>query len=131
MGQNLTLHVNKCIYDVTGGTDSGTAGAITPADAVSIPDNAIIKNCITYTSVAMVAASGTPTIKIDCGGIALVAVQNCVGHASLADEKVTVNAVYDKTTAAGPPIVTIADANINAGVVEIITEYYLATSQGA
>tara|TARA_R110002096_G_C14089486_1_gene677527 strand:+ start:112 stop:504 length:393 start_codon:yes stop_codon:yes gene_type:complete len=121
----------KCTYDVTGAVDSGTAGAITPADAQIIPDNAIVTSCITYTSVAMVAVSGTPTIKIDCGGIALVAVQNCVGHASLADEKVTINAVGDKTTAAGFPIVTIAAANINAGVVEIIVEYYLATALGA
>ena len=129
---NLKLFTHKCTYDVTGASDIGTAATIIPSDhGPVIPDNAIVMRCTTYTSVAMVAVGGTPTITITCGGITLVATQNCVGHASLADEKVTVNAVGDKTTAAGSVSVVIADQAINAGVVEIITEYYIATSQGA
>ena len=129
---NSSLQTMKCSYDVSGDTkstaDSGIAGAIVPSDATVIPKNAIIIRATTYVSRAMIAASGTPTIKFDCGGIALISVQNCVGHASLADEKVTSNVVGLKTTASGAPTVTIAAANINAGVVDVYVDYYLGSA---
>jgi hypothetical protein len=132
MASNPKLFTHKCTYDVTNGADLGTAASHVPSNAgTKIPDNAIVMRCTTYTSVAMVAVGGTPTFTITCGGITLVGTQNCVGHASLADEKVTINEVADKTTAAGDITVVIADQAINAGVIEIITEYYLATEQGA
>jgi hypothetical protein len=129
---NSSLQTMKCSYDVSGDTkataDLGTAASHVPSDATVIPQNAIIIRCTTYVSRAMVAVGGTPTIKFDVGGIAMVSVQNCVGHASLADEKVTSTVVGLKTTAAGAPTVTIADQAINAGCVDIYVDYYLGSS---
>ena len=129
---NSSLQTMKCTYDVSADTkstaDLGTAGTIVPSDATVIPKNAIIIRATTYVSRAMVAVGGTPTIKLDCGGVALITVQNCVGHASLADEKVTSNVVGLKTTSATAPTVTIADQAINAGCVDIYVDYYLGSS---
>ena len=130
----------KFVYDfaVYGGSHSASnqgltgngAGVITPADAdITIPENAIITDCITYVTTAM-TSGGSATVAIGCGGAALVAA-TAFDNGVFDDEDVTHTVVADKTTAAARPIVTVAGAALTAGVFEVIVEYYLATSLGA
>ena len=130
----------KFVYDfsVDGGSHSASnqgltgngAGVITPADAdITIPENAIITDCITYVTTAM-TSGGAATVAIGCGGAALVAA-TAFDNGVFDDEDVTHTVVADKTTAAARPIVTVAGAALTAGVFEVIVEYYLATSLGA
>ena len=130
----------KFVYDfsVDGGSHSASnqgltgngAGVITPADAdITIPENAIITDCITYVTTPM-TSGGSATVAIGCGGAALVAA-TAFDNGVFDDEDVTHTVVADKTTAAARPIITVATASLTAGVVEVIIEYYLATSLGA
>ena len=130
----------KFVYDfaVDGGSHSASnqglagngAGIITPADAdITIPENAIITDCITYVTTAM-TSGGSATVAIGCGGAALVAA-TAFDNGAFDDEDVTHTVVADKTTAAARPIVTVATAALTAGVFEVIVEYYLGTSLGA
>jgi len=130
----------KFVYDfaVDGGSHSASnqglagngAGIITPADAdITIPDNAIITDCITYVTTAM-TSGGSATVAIGCGGAALVAA-TAFDNGVFDDEDVTHTVVADKTTSAARPIVTIAGAALTAGVIEVIVEYYQATTLGA
>ena len=130
----------KFVYDfaVDGGSHSASnqglagngAGVITPADAdITIPDNAIITDCITYVSTAM-TSGGSATVAIGCGGAALVAA-TAFDNGVFDDEDVTHTVVADKTTSAARPTITVATAALTAGVIEGIIEYYLGTSLGA
>ena len=130
----------KFVYDfaVDGGSHSAEdqglagngAGIITPADAdITIPENAIITDMITYVSTAM-TSSGSATVAIGVGGAAL-AVAAAFDHANYTDEDVIHTVIADKTTSAARPIVTIATAALTAGVIEVIIEYYQATTLGA
>tara|TARA_R110002012_G_scaffold6578_2_gene31292 strand:+ start:266 stop:688 length:423 start_codon:yes stop_codon:yes gene_type:complete len=130
----------KFVYDfaVDGGSHSASnqgltgngAGVITPADAdITIPDNAIITDCITYVSTAM-TSGGSATVAIGCGGAALVAA-TAFDNSAFDDEDVTHTVVADKTTSAARPTITVATAALTAGVIEVIIEYYLGTSLGA
>jgi hypothetical protein len=130
----------KFVYDfaVDGGSHSASdqgltgngAGVITPADAdITIPENAIITDCITYVSTAM-TSGGSATVAIGCGGAALVAA-TAFDNGVFDDEDVTHTVVADKTTSAARPTITVATAALTAGVVEVIIEYYLGTTLGA
>jgi len=130
----------KFIYDfaVDGGSHSDSnqglagngAGVITPADAdITIPDNAIITDCITYVTTAM-TSGGSATVAIGVGGAALVAA-TAFNDGVFDDEDVTHTVVADKTTAAGRPTITVATAALTAGVIEVIIEYYICSSLGA
>ena len=130
----------KFVYDfaVDGGSHSASnqgltgngAGVITPADAdITIPENAIITDMITYVSSAM-TSDGSATIAIGVGGAALAAAV-AFDHANYTDEDVIHTVIADKTTSAARPIVTIATAALTAGVIEVIIEYYQATTLGA
>ena len=130
----------KFVYDfaVDGGSHSASnqgltgngAGVITPADAdITIPDNAIITDCITYVTTAM-TSGGSATVAIGVGGAALVAAK-AFNHADFSDEDVIHTVISDKTTSAARPIVTVATAALTAGVIEVIIEYYQATTLGA
>lgn len=140
MANRPTKQTCKFVYDfaVDGGSHSASnqgltgngAGVITPADAdITIPENAIITDCITYVTTAM-TSGGSATVAIGCGGAALVAA-TAFDNGVFDDEDVTHTVVADKTTAAGRPTITVATAALTAGVVEVIIEYYLATSLGA
>tara|TARA_R110002072_G_scaffold76935_1_gene180004 strand:- start:588 stop:1010 length:423 start_codon:yes stop_codon:yes gene_type:complete len=140
MANRPTKQTCKFVYDfaVDGGSHSASnqgltgngAGVITPADAdITIPENAIITDCITYVTTAM-TSGGSATVAIGCGGAALVAA-TAFDNGVFDDEDVTHTVVADKTTAAARPIITVATAALTAGVVEVIIEYYLATSLGA
>ena len=128
----------KYDFAVDGGSHSASnqgltgngAGVITPADAdITIPENAIITDCITYVTTAM-TSGGSATVAIGCGGAALVAA-TAFDNGVFDDEDVTHTVVADKTTAAGRPTITVATAALTAGVVEVIIEYYQATTLGA
>lgn len=130
----------KFIYDfaVDGGSHSASdqglagngAGVITPADAdITIPDNAIITDCITYVTTAM-TSGGSATVAIGVGGAALVAA-TAFDNGVFDDEDVTHTVVADKTTSAGRPTITVATAALTAGVIEVIIEYYICSSLGA
>ena len=140
MANRPTKQTCKFVYDfaVDGGSHSASnqgltgngAGVITPADAdITIPENAIITDCITYVSTAM-TSGGSATVAIGCGGAALVAA-TAFDNGVFDDEDVTHTVVADKTTAAGRPTITVATAALTAGVVEVIIEYYQATTLGA
>ena len=112
------------------GLTGNGAGVITPADAdITIPDNAIITDCITYVSTAM-TSGGSATVAIGCGGAALVAA-TAFDNGVFDDEDITHTVVADKTTSAARPTVTVATAALTAGVIEVIIEYYQATTLGA
>ena len=128
----------KYDFAVDGGSHSASdqgltgngAGVITPADAdITIPDNAIITDCITYVTTAM-TSGGSATVAIGVGGAALVAA-TAFDNAAFDDEDVTHTVVADKTTSAGRPTITVATAALTAGVIEVIIEYYQATTLGA
>jgi hypothetical protein len=130
----------KFIYDfaVDGGSHSASnqglagngAGVITPADAdITIPENAIITDCITYVTTAM-TSGGSATVAIGVGGAALVAA-TAFNDGVFDDEDVTHTVVADKTTSAGRPTITVATAALTAGVIEVIIEYYICSSLGA
>jgi hypothetical protein len=140
MANRPTKQTCKFVYDfaVDGGSHSDSnqgltgngAGVITPADAdITIPENAIITDCITYVTTAM-TSGGSATVAIGCGGAALVAA-TAFDNGVFDDEDVTHTVVADKTTAAGRPTITVATAALTAGVVEVIIEYYQATTLGA
>ena len=140
MASRLVKQSVKFVYDfaVDGGSHSASnqglagngAGVITPADAdITIPENAIITDCITYVSTAM-TSGGSATVAIGCGGAALVAA-TAFDNAAFDDEDVTHTVVADKTTSAARPTITVATAALTAGVIEVIIEYYLGTSLGA
>ena len=75
-------------------------------------------------------SGGSATVAIGCGGAALVAA-TAFDNGVFDDEDVTHTVVADKTTAAGRPTITVATAALTAGVVEVIIEYYQATTLGA
>ena len=140
MANRPTKQTCKFVYDfaVDGGSHSASnqgltgngAGVITPADAdITIPENAIITDCITYVTTAM-TSGGSATVAIGCGGAALVAA-TAFDNGVFDDEDVTHTVVADKTTAAGRPTITVATAALTAGVIEVIIEYYQATTLGA
>jgi hypothetical protein len=140
MASNPKKLTYKFKYDfaVDGGSHSASnqglagngAGVITPADAdITIPDNAIITDCITYVSTAM-TSGGSATVAIGVGGAALVAA-TAFNDGVFDDEDVTHTVVADKTTSAGRPTITVATAALTAGVIEVIFEYYLVSELGA
>ena len=110
----------KAIYDFA--VDGGAVSTITPANSEVIPANAIIVDIMSLCTTAC-ASDGSATVRLKAGGIfasAAVAFDN----ASLADEKVTVNAVADKTTANGAIQVVVGAQPLTAGVIEVYVTYY-------
>ena len=115
------LMTAKAVYDFA--VDGGAISTITPARSEVIPANSIIVDAMTCVTTAF-ATGGSPTLVVKAGGLTVVASQNPATHASLADEKVTVNAVADKTTANGAIQVVVGAAALTAGVIEVYVTYY-------
>lgn len=118
---NVKKFVAKAIYDFS--VDAGAASTIVPDNSAIIPNNAVVTTATTCVTTAC-TSGGSATVAITAGGITLVAQQN-FNHASLADEKVTLNDVGDKTTSATGIQFVIATAALTAGVIECYVEYYL------
>ena len=110
----------KAIYDFA--VDGGAASTITPASSEVIPANAIIVDIMSVCTTACTSA-GSATVRLKAGGI-FASAAVAFNHASLADEKVTVNAVADKTTANGAIQVVVGAAALTAGVIEVYVTYY-------
>ena len=128
MANSPTKQTCKFVYDFA--VDGGAVSAITPADAdIIIPADAIITDMITYVSTAL-TSDGSATIAIGVGGAALAAAL-AFDHANYSDEDVIHTVIADKTTAAAAPTITVGTAALTAGVVEVIIEYYQATTLGA
>lgn len=114
------LMTAKAVYDFA--EDGGAIGAITPTRGEVIPANAIIVDAMTVCTTAC-TSGGLATCAFKAGGLTVISAQN-FNHASLADEKVTVNAVADKTTANGAIQLVVATAALTAGVIEVYVTYY-------
>ena len=110
----------KAIYDFA--VDGGAVATIIPASGAVIPANAIIVDIMSVCTTAC-TSSGSATVRFKAGGI-FAAAAVAFNHATIADEKVTVNAVADKTTANGAIEVVVATAALTAGVIEIYVTYY-------
>ena len=110
----------KAVYDFA--ADGGAVGTITPASGEVIPANAIIVDAMTVCTTAC-TSGGSATCVFKAGGLTVITSQ-AFNHASLADEKVTVNAVADKTTANGAIQLVVGTAALTAGVIEIYITYY-------
>ena len=102
--------------------DGGASSTISPASSEVIPANSIIVEIMSVCTTAC-TSSGSATVRLKAGGL-FASAAVAFNHATLADEKVTVNAVADKTTANGAIQVVVGAAALTAGVIEIYTTYY-------
>jgi len=118
---NVKKFVAKAVYDFA--VDGGAASTIVPDNSAIIPNNAVVIAANTCVTTAC-TSGGSATIAITAGGLTVVAQQN-FNHASLADEKVTLNDVGDKTTSSSGIGFLIATAALTAGVIECYVEYYI------
>lgn len=114
------LMTAKAVYDFA--VDGGAVSTITPTRSEVIPANSIIVDAMTVCTTAC-TSGGSATCVFKAGGLTVISSQ-AFNHASLADEKVTVNAVADKTTANGAIQLVIGTAALTAGVIEIYITYY-------
>lgn len=110
----------KAIYDFA--VDGGAASTITPVNSEVIPANAIIVDIMSLCTTAC-TSSGSATVRLKAGGL-FASAAVAFNHSSIVDEKVTVNAVADKTTANGAIQVVVGAAALTAGVIEIYVTYY-------
>ena len=118
---NVKKFVAKAVYDF--GVDGGAASTIVPDNSAIIPNNSVITNANTVVTTAL-TSGGSATLVISAGGVTCVASQ-AYNHSSLADEKVTLNDVGDKTTSSTGIQFVIGAAALTAGVVEAYVEYYI------
>ncbi|MDO8474021.1 MAG: hypothetical protein Q7S62_00480 [bacterium] len=114
------------------GTDSGTSGTGTIAATAAIPDNAVIVGgSINSTTAATSGGSATIAFGVTAGGatdtiLAAAAVATLSSDALLNATR-TFASPY-KMTAAGNINITIAVADLTAGVIEVTVLYYVAAN---
>ena len=114
--------IGKATYDFS--VDGGAVSTITPSTNFTIPNNAIITDCIMHTSTAM-TSSGSATAAIAVGGVTLHSAQ-AYNHGDWDDEDVTIEAINDKTAASSALTFTVATAALTAGVVHFYVKYMIA-----
>ena len=114
--------IGKATYDFD--VDGGGVSTITPSTNFTIPNNAIITDCIMHTSTPM-TSDGSATAAIAVGGVTLHATQ-AMDHGDWDDEDVTIETINDKTTASSALTFTIATAALTAGVVHFYVKYMIA-----
>lgn len=122
------LRVAHAKYDFA--VDGGVTGLITPVDADTIPDNAIMVGG-TINSPTAVTSDGSATLAIGtAAGSAADAIKDATAKASYsADALLDVVPTFDvpvKMTAAGRITFTIGTADLTAGVVEVWVFYVVA-----
>ena len=121
--------IAKAIYDFD--VDAGAISTITPVTTAVIPDNAvIIGGTINATTAATSAGSATISVGTSAGSssasiISLTAVASYSADAVLISDTA---ATPVKTTAAGSITVSIAVADLTAGVIEVTVLYYVANA---
>lgn len=101
--------------------DGGAAGAITPEENFILPEGALILRVIGRSVTAFSEASGTPTIALTIGGVEVNAA-TAFNHADYSGVDVHISAPFSASTTAGL-VVTVADADLDAGVYEVYCEY--------
>jgi hypothetical protein len=124
------LRTAKAKYDFA--VDGGAQGEITLASNCTIPDNAIIiGGIINSTTACTSGGSATIAVGTSAGSSATslkaaTAVASYSADALLATVPVFTAASAVKMTAAGQVTVTVATADLTAGVIEITLVYFVA-----
>ncbi len=113
--------------------DGGVVGLITPAVNAVIPNNAIIIGGILNPTTALVGASSTIAVGTSAGSAAnslkaATAEATYSIDAVLATVPVFTAASSIKLTAAGSITITVAVADLTAGVMEITVFYFVAAA---
>lgn len=126
-GQGL-LRIARAKYDFA--VDGGAQGAITPALTATIPDNAIIIGG-TINSTTAATSGGSATISVGTtAGSSATSLLGATAVASFSlDAKINSAATFAapvKMTAAGNINITVATADLTAGVIEVTILYFVA-----
>lgn len=119
--------VAKATYSFA--VDGGAQGTITPATNSTIPLGAVVTGVFVDCTTNVAPAAGA-TIAINGGGTTLVTAATATAHGlntgtvkkSLA---LVSSATAIKTTANGAITLTVASADLTAGVVNIYVEYFI------
>ena len=110
--------------------DGGVVGAITPAVNFTLPNKAILLGgVLDFTTAVTSGGSATVAIGTTAGSsvtsiLAATAKGSCTGLVAMVP--VFTNATYVKMTAAGQIQITVAVANLTAGVCEIFVYYVVS-----
>ena len=123
------LRVARAKYDFA--TDGGTVGTITPTLNVTIPNDAVIVGGTINSTTAAAGATATIAVGTSAGSsttslLAATAVGSFTTDAVL--NSVATFAAPVKMTASGSITVTIATADLTAGVIEITVLYFVAAA---
>ena len=124
------LRVARAKYNFA--TEGGVIGTITPALNATIPDNAIIVGgCINSTTAATSGGAATIAVGTSAGSsttsiIGVTAVASYSADARL--NSVATFAAPVKMTAAGSVTITVATADLTAGVIEVTLLYFVAAA---
>ena len=124
------LRTARAKYDFA--VDGGTIGAITLATTATLPDNAVIVGAtLNSTTAATSGGAATIAVGLTAGGAAdTIKTAEAVGSFS-ADALINGTVTFAapaKMTAAGNINITVATADLTAGVVEITVYYYVAAA---
>lgn len=130
-GTGLQLRMARAKYDFA--VDGGAQGLITPATNAVIPDNAIIVGGLANATTALAGATATIAIGTSAGSSTTslktaTAVASYSADAVLALVPVMTAATAVKLTAAGSITITVATADLTAGVLEVTVFYYVAAN---
>jgi len=124
------LRTARAKYDFA--VDGGTIGAITLATTATLPDNAVIVGA-TLNSTTAATSGGAATIAVGTtAGSAANSIKTAEAVASFsADALINGTVTFAapvKMTAAGNINITVADADLTAGVIEITLLYFVAAA---
>ncbi len=131
-GLGGSLKVARAKYSFA--VDGGAQGLITPATTAVIPDNAIILGGMLNSTTAL-TSGGSATIAVGTSAgssassiKAATAVASYSADALLAVVPLWTAATAVKLTAAGSITITVATADLTAGILEITLFYYVAAA---
>lgn len=123
------VYTARALYDFS--VDGGVAGEIIPATSDTIPINAIVIANVVNSPTA-VTSGGAATVAVGThAGSATNSLLSATGKASFTTDAVIVGlgqTVPFKMSAAGQISITVAAANLTAGVIEIIVTYVMPTN---
>jgi hypothetical protein len=112
--------------------DGGAVSTITPTTNVTLPDNAIIVGG-TINSTTAATSGGSATIAVGTSaGSSTTSILGATGVASFsADAKINSVATFAapvKLTASGKITITVAVADLTAGIIEVTLLYFVAAA---
>lgn len=119
--------VAKATYSFA--TDGGAQTTITPAITASVPLGAVVTGVFVDCTTNVAPATGA-TIAINAGGTTLVTAATATSlglNTGTVKKALTLagSATAIKTTATGAVTLTVATADLTAGVVNIYVEYFI------